>query len=380
MKKLITLLSLISTLNLSAQLVDGSFEYDGIMREYQVYLPADYQPGEQLPLVFNLHGIGSDFTQQILYSQFNAVADTAHFILCQPNGTPNPLGSGYAWDVNFPLSPLDVDDVGFINALIDTLYQHYQINLDKVYACGMSNGGYMAYLLACQLTDRIQAVASVTGSMVPTELDLCTPSMTIPTMQVHGTDDTTVPYDGAFYAAPIEDVISFWVNHNECLSPPDTTYIADGPTNDMSTAQKILYSNCDEDREVLFFKIIGGEHTWPGATIPIGITNQDINASVEIWRFFSKYGQDIETAVHTSVNELSLELFPNPADKVLHIQSNAQKIHHINLYSYMGDLLSAKRDIHNRQFALSIEQLPSGIYLLQIQTSKGSTQLSFVKK
>ena len=296
MKNLIFLfLFLCFSLSLFAQTENGSFIHDGIVREYQLYVPPNYTPGDQWPIVFNLHGITSNAAQQTFYTAFNFVADTADFFVCYPEGTEIPGGSGRQWNVSFPLSTNTTDDVGFIDNLIDTLYAHYDINLDKVYVTGMSNGGYMGYKLACEITDRITAVASVTGSMVPVVADNCAPTQTIPIMQVHGTADPTVAYNGSNFGIPIEELVSQWVEHNQCALTPDTFQFPDINTTDNCTMERIAYTNCDGDRKVYFYRVDGGEHTWPGASINISVTNQDINASIEIWNFFNQYGVDIPT-------------------------------------------------------------------------------------
>jgi len=156
MKKIILFfLSIQCCFGLSAQNIDASFTHDGILREYIVHLPTDYVQGNQLPVVLNLHGITSNASQQLFYSNFNPVSDTGNFIVVYPEGTEIVGGTGRQWNVNFPFSTNNADDVGFISNLIDTLHADYNINLDKVYVTGMSNGGYMAYKLACELTDKI---------------------------------------------------------------------------------------------------------------------------------------------------------------------------------------------------------------------------------
>ncbi|MFK7810454.1 MAG: T9SS type A sorting domain-containing protein, partial [Saprospiraceae bacterium] len=341
-----------------------------------------YEPGVEWPLVFNLHGLGSNGAQQGFYTAFTAVADTANFILCHPNGT-DPFGLGQGWDVNFPIPPVEVDDLGCIDRFIDTIHANYNINLGRVYSTGMSNGGYMSYKLACELTDRIQAIASVTGSIVPAELDNCTPSRTIPVMQFHGTNDGVVAYDGSNVAAPIEDVIAYWIDHNECANTPDTTVIEESPTNDQSSAIRISYTDCDTDREVIFYKITDGGHTWPGAALPIpnnGATNQDVNATIEIWRFFSKYGEDIETSNNNITKEESITVFPNPVQDLLTVQSDVSTLLDIQVYNNLGQLILQEKNINDKTHLVSTSNLQNGIYYIHAQTEAGTFSRPFVKQ
>ncbi|MFK7808860.1 MAG: PHB depolymerase family esterase, partial [Saprospiraceae bacterium] len=156
MKYLFTLVIALFSVPAFAQLIQATMMHDGEERTYDVYLPDNYEPGVEWPLVFNLHGLVTNTVQQGIYTAFTAVADTANFIICHPNGT-NPIGSGQGWDVEFPGVPVEVDDVGFIDRLIDTIHTNYNINLGRVYSTGMSNGGYTSYKLARDMTDRKQA-------------------------------------------------------------------------------------------------------------------------------------------------------------------------------------------------------------------------------
>ena len=129
-------------------------EFDGEDRDYRLRIPANFDGETALPLVFNLHGFTSNATQQELYSRMNVVADTAGFFICYANGI------GAAWNVGWDFGS-SADDVGFINFLIDQISAEYPILSDQIYSCGMSNGGFMSYRLACELNQRIAAVASV---------------------------------------------------------------------------------------------------------------------------------------------------------------------------------------------------------------------------
>ncbi len=381
MKRIIILAVFLSHISLFGQVENGSFMFEGVERDYFVYLPSNYTPGDQWPLVFNLHGYTSNATEQYLYSGFTAVADTANFILCYPNGTPNTVVQGNGWNVGFPFATNTADDVGFLSALIDTLHTHYNINLDRVYSCGISNGGYMSYKLACELTDRIQAVASVAGTVVPNQLDDCMPSSTIPVMQIHGTADDVVPYNGSGqFALPIEELITYWTEHNDCTNSPDTVFIADTDPQDGSTAQWITYTDCDTDREVWFYKIIGGGHTWPGAGVNIGVTNKDINASVEIWRFFNKWGESISTAVEAPV-ESTVDIFPNPVRDQLTIDlPRGEHLQKMRVLNVMGQAVVTKTNLQYLPYQLDTKTLPAGTYFLEIHTEQYIYNKQFTKQ
>ena len=276
---------------LKAQIEYHTFEYDGYIRKYWVFLPQDYNNASNYPVVFNLHGYGHWALGQMNYSGMNSVADTAGFIVVYPQAVDSIWNSGIDDNPAFPAP--DVDDVGFINALIDTLNIQYSIDLSRIYSCGSSNGGFMSYKLACQLGYRFAAIASVVGTISESTAGNCDSQIAIPVLYIHGTADPIVPYEGTTGWYSAEQTLQFWVNLNGC-SNPDTTEMPDLNTNDNCTVERITYEECEENSKIIFFKIINGGHTWPGATVNLnpaifGNTNHDINANLEIWNFFKDY-------------------------------------------------------------------------------------------
>ncbi len=279
-KKLLFFLILTIGLNLNAQ---DELIFDGLTRDYITHVPATYNSSDTVPLVLNLHGLGSNSLQQLVYSGFNEIANANNFIVVYPDGIEN------AWNVGFSGVDEEIDDVGFLNALIDTLSSQYNIDPERIYSTGMSNGGYMSYRLACELDHKIAAIASVTGSMTPIQIANCNPERKMPILQFHGTVDATVPYDGAIWTLSMDDLIEFWVDHNNCEGEATITEIPNIVENDFSTVSVKHYEICDEMREVILYTIDNGGHTWPGASDIAGITNKDIDASQLIWEFFSRH-------------------------------------------------------------------------------------------
>ncbi|MCB9283420.1 MAG: prolyl oligopeptidase family serine peptidase [Lewinellaceae bacterium] len=358
MARIFTLLVLLFTVSqLSAQTLTGSFEYDGLLRDYRLYVPGAYDGSQPWPLVFNLHGYTSNAAQQELYSQMNVVADTGHFLVCYPNGVLE------SWNVSLP-GGSQADDVGFINALIDTLSAHYAIDPERVFTCGMSNGGYMSYKLACELTDRFAAIASVTGSMVPTEAAFCNPSHPIPVLEIHGTADPVVPYLGLAFSLSIPDLLDLWIGKNGCVGDPLVIPIPDINLLDASTADLIQYNDCEEGTEVWHYKVYNGGHTWPGAPIGIGITNQDFNASSAIWEFFLRHSPAGPSATNDADREIAeVTAFPNPFSETLNIRLPDEE-RTISVFNSLGQLMW--RGSRSGDFVLNTVQWPAGIYWLQM--------------
>ncbi len=340
--------------------------HDSIERAYILYVPANYSAQSPVPLVFNFHGYGSNAAQQVIYTGFNALADAEGFIVAYPQGTQDATGTQH---FNVGWGGSSVDDVGFTSALIDSLSAEYSIIQERIYSTGMSNGGFISYHLACNLSDRIAAIASVTGSMSSLTYNDCNPQRPVPVMEIHGTEDAVVPYDGGTgFTTPIDDVLAYWVNHNNCDDTPDLVNIPDTNTDDGCTAQHFIYRNGDDGVNVELFKIEGGGHTWPDAIIDIGVTNRDINASQEIWKFFSKY--DINGTTITDIEEsqsiTDILIYPNPANNHINIQRNTEEKANFELVSVLGEtvfsgILQTSNEI------LNTSQLPTGIYFLKFE-------------
>lgn len=369
-------LILLLTSSIQAQVVDKSFIWDGLERSYRVVIPPGYEEGEALPLVFNFHGFTSNSIQQQIYSGMDQVADTANFFVVYPQGV------GDAWNVGWIFGSNE-DDVGFTNAMIDTLHATYGINLDKVYACGMSNGGFFSYRLACELNDRIAKVASVTGSIAPSQIGLCMPENPIPIMQIHGTADPVVNYEGgAGVSVGIEELLDTWIDINGCPLESDTIFVPDINTSDLCTAQLIQYTGCDDNVLIAFYKIINGGHTWPGSLINIGVTNQDFNASAEIWNFFNdRY--PIDQLVNTEepiLNQVSLEVYPNPFLDYLMIHSNNTRINELRVVNALGQTLFFQKALNNNTFRLDGINWPAGFYFIQVRTSAGNQTIKIYKQ
>jgi len=271
-------------------LIEGSITVDGIERTYLLYIPKNYSATVKMPLVLNYHGYTGSAKQQMVYGDFRAEAEANNFLVVQPQGTL--LDGKTHWNVGGWTLNSSTDDVKFTTALIDELIEKYNLDAKRIYATGMSNGGYMSFKLACELGDKIAAIASVTGSMTPQTFTTCNPQRPIPILQIHGVSDPTVPYSGAIWSKSIADVLDYWVKHNETTTTPEKSAVPDTNKEDKSTAERWVYQNNSNQIPVIHYKISGGKHTWPGAAYNAPGTNQDFKASRVIWEFFSHYDLD----------------------------------------------------------------------------------------
>lgn len=333
-----------------------NFMYNGMQRSYSIYVPAIYNATKPTPLVLNLHGYTSNNQQQEFYGDFRPIADTANFIIVHPNGTFDTQSNQY-WNVGF--FPSTIDDVGFLTTLIDSISNNYNIDSDRIYSTGMSNGGFMSYKLACE-TPRFAAVASVTGGFTNAMKNTCSPSKATPVMEIHGTADGTVPYTGSAINLHVDSVVAYWVAFNNCITTATTTNIPNTNTTDGATAVHNMYAGGTNGATVEFFKIIGGGHTWPGAAFNTGVTCMDFSASKEIWRFFSqnKLTSGIEKADIFSQN---VSLFPNPASDILTVEAKKGKLQKVEILNLLGQTL-----LTQTANEIPVSTLENGIYLIKL--------------
>jgi len=353
---------------LAQQTINGSIIHNGMQRDYILYIPASYAGNAEVPLVFNFHGYGSNANEQMWYGDFRSIADTAGFLVVHPEGT---LFNGIThWNVGGWTVGSTVDDVGFTAALIDSLAADYTIDASRIYSTGMSNGGFMSFLLACQLSEKIAAIGSVTGSMTPETYNNSNPQHPTPILQMHGTSDGTVPYNGTAWSKSIDEVLQYWMGYNNCNTAPTITSLPDIDPNDGSTVEHVVYSDGDNGVNVEHYKITGGGHTWPGNAFGGAGTNNDIDASVEIWKFFSRY--DINGFIGTTGIEslhdkdLNLNIFPNPTNSIIHIESGLRFPVAYDLLSPTGKTMKHGK-INSTYQQIDMSALLPGIYFLKIE-------------
>ncbi|MBE2246806.1 MAG: T9SS type A sorting domain-containing protein [Candidatus Competibacteraceae bacterium] len=363
----------IFSITVSAQTTVGNIQHTSGLRSYRIHLPSGYQSTQTYPLVFNFHGYTSNAWQQEFYSGMSQIADDEQFIVVYPEGIGN------SWNVGFSFQSYTsgVDDVGFTNALIDTLIMLYSIDTTRIYSCGMSNGGYLSYRLACELSHRITAIASVTGLMTDSMAYFCSPMRDVPIMQVHGTADPVVNYNGIPSSLSVEETLLFWVNNNDCQSSYSLNPVPDNNVLDLCTADFITYHGCNDCAPLIFYRINGGGHTWPGATIDnptVGLTNRDFNASAEIWNFFIQHQMGCYVSIEQ--NQLPVvQIYPNPTTSFLQIHNLPNDVQYISIFDIHGHMITA---LLNNEI-LDVSMLHNGIYLLSIHHAKGIEYTRFIK-
>lgn len=242
--------------------VEGGFIHDGRYRSYILHVPPQYSGEDSLPLVLNLHGGGGSAEQQIDLSRMSFKADTEGFFVVYPNGTLLPVGYT-GWNAG-EIFNSDVDDLGFLDALIDTIRAGYKVDTLRIYASGFSNGAGMCYSLACEIANRIAAIGPVAGRLFYDDWNSCQRQRLMPTIHSHSRNDPNGSY------AVMDSMMAFWTESNGCDIGPDSFY------NDMGAVRQI-WSRTDDSSQVVFWTTNAYEHGWP---------YDEVNTNHEMWEFF----------------------------------------------------------------------------------------------
>ena len=280
-------------------LIKRSILWQGIERNYLIHLPpVDYML-TSMPVIVNLHGGGGTAkgTSRLNKGRFNELADQDGFIVVYPNAIDKSWNDGRS-QILKPENK-DIDDVGFIAAIIQELKEVYDVDLTKIYATGMSNGGFMTTRLLCDRADLFRGGAVVTASISKEYFPNCKPSQKVGVLVMNGTADPLVPYDGGQIKVfrktrgeilSTDDYLDFWIANNQCNADPTITELPDSMPHDGTTVTISQY-NCDPDNPVVLYRVNGGGHTWPGGKQYlgkrlIGVTSRELNACEVIWDFF----------------------------------------------------------------------------------------------
>ena len=262
---------------------------DDRTREYYVSLPQD--TSKPFPLIINFHGFKSHAIDQQGFSQMDNYAHQNGVGIVYPEGIKR------SWNVGHKRMKNNENDIGFVNALIDSVSSKYNIDSDRIYACGFSNGGTFSYELICGLSNEIAAFGSVGGNFSINEKRVCNIDREIPLIHIHGTKDRLQKYNKSdrYFLSTIES-FNFWVKYNQ-LDKTIVENITDIHKKDRTTVEKYTFYKNNSDTKVIHFKVVNGGHLWLGSPIGdwfflrlfFGRNNHEINSSKELVDFFLKY-------------------------------------------------------------------------------------------
>jgi polyhydroxybutyrate depolymerase len=285
--------------------VPGSIVAGGLQRTFRLYVPPSHDRARPAPLVIVLHGgFGTGATMERLTAGgFNRLAARDGFVVVYPDGVERHWNDGRGI-AEYRSHRDNIDDVGFIAALIDHLAQTQGIDRQRVYAAGISNGGLLAQRLARELAPRVTAIGVVAISMSDKIAQMRPPARPISVLIMLGTEDPLVPWDGGGIAErfgrdvgrvlSIANTVRAWATHNGCPARPEITRESDRDPADGTRVRRESYAPCVEGTEVALYAIEGGGHTWPGGWqyLPqryVGRTSRDIDANEVLWAFFKRH-------------------------------------------------------------------------------------------
>ncbi|MEC9117670.1 MAG: alpha/beta hydrolase-fold protein [Planctomycetota bacterium] len=323
-------------------------EHAGLQREYRIHLPKNTEDKERLSLVICLHGGGGN-AENFSAMGMSDVADRHGFIVVYPNAINGHWNDGRESE-RFVQHDRTIDDVSFLIAVVEEVIQKHNVDRTRVFATGMSNGGFMSQRLAMERADVFSGVGIIAASMAKPLKAKFEPSQPVSMLFMNGTEDKIVPYEGGEvqvnlfpklnrfrnqatgsrgYCISTTDAIDLWKNRNAISTEPETKQIPDNSDSDGSSVELTLWQGGENETAIALYKVIGGGHAIPGRKTPalperlVGRTNQDIDAFEKIWQFFDKFGRKhaanhlIDTRADRTLPWVTSEVALKPVDFVV---------------------------------------------------------------
>jgi len=269
---------------------------DNLKRTYIIHIPQLVNPGDKLPLVIILHGHGGTGKQIMKNSKFNGLSDKEKFIAVYPDGINKGWNDGREVEGNDKY-----DDIKFMSLLIDRIRDNFNLDTNRIFATGMSNGAIFSFYLALKLSDRILAIAPVAANIPELLVKDYYPENPVSLMLINGTADPLIKYGGGKVGFKIgkshgwtistDSTINIFKTLNKCSNEPIITEIPDINVDDDCFATKYEYKHGVKDSDVILIKIENGGHSWPGGVqnLPkflVGNLCRDFDAATVIWEFF----------------------------------------------------------------------------------------------
>jgi polyhydroxybutyrate depolymerase len=290
----------------NGEVKDYTLSSGGHDRTYHVYSPAGLKPGAVYPLLLILHGGGGKGVQmrKLTRRAFETFAGKTGAVIAYPDAYAGHWND-YRADKSRKSQRENVDDVAFLSAMTEEIAKAYPVDLSRVYASGISNGAMMSHTLACRAADRIAAVAPVAGALPENQVPSCAPARPVPVMMISGTKDKLVHWEGGVVTGPFgrknlgrtisaESTRDLWLKKNSCDPAEKGTKSIDADPDDGTSVTRETYAACAGGAVVEFLRVEGGGHTWPGGVqdmpvLVVGKTSKEVDASAEIWDFFSRF-------------------------------------------------------------------------------------------
>jgi polyhydroxybutyrate depolymerase len=361
--------------------VYDSISFGGRWRTFMTHLPKGYDVSKKYPLVLAFHGGSPLGYQSIQYqSRLSEKSDTAGFIVVYPEGVK--VAGNRTWNAGgccAPATTLNIDDVGFVNSLLNTLFRSRPVDTTRVYATGFSNGALLSYKLANQLTNRFAAVAIVEGSFVSYPWR---PSRSVPIISFHSYQDQNIKYYGGVttgatgtYFPPQDSMFSVISSNYACVVKKEILF------QNINKYDHFRYSNCLCNSVIEQYVSYDGEHSWAGGLATGGTTvSNQFSATYLMWKFFQNYTTScgsVNGLIENEDQRETLQLYPNPTDGFLTAYLAVDE-YDVIVFNQIGEVVKVHHAT-KEQKQLNCAELPKGLYLIQIKTAKNTMTQKFIK-
>lgn len=330
-----------------------------INREYILYVPSSYNPDNPTPLVINYHGFGdcaASYEEAVGgYYGLNNLADQEQFIIAYPQAAYRPAKEDVYWEPgDTGVEDIYENDIYFTEQLILDIANNYNVDQNKVYAVGYSNGGMLSYSVACNRGDLVAAVGVVSGAFID---DDCTSDANIPMIIFHGIADFVLPYNGNQYYSSVSETVEYWLDRNGI---PTSSLVS----NELKggDVREDLYTGGNDNTCLSFYTVFEeydkeGDHVWFSEAIN-GSTPNEI-----LWNFFSSNCSTVETAELSRGKNITIS--PNPFFDQIRIQSEHIVGEPYRIFNNLGQL-EQSGIVESEEFVIQVEDLPLGMYYFEV--------------
>ena len=406
MKRILLLVSLLTiAFAAGAQLPHHSFTWDGVEREYIVVTPPNMDTAQPRGMLLMLHGLRNSIDTVDGVVNLAALSELSGWVCVVPQALDCVLDFGFTtaevgscwnsginamvWGTPIPLNA-DVDDVGFLLALLDSLCPVYNIAADSLYVTGISMGGFMTHRLLIEAGNRFAAAVPISGTIANTLEDSLPQHGSHPRiMHIHGTADEVVQWNGDFYyrsmsleiphiGMGVDDCLDYWIDYNHCDTQATIDTLEDRCEDGLQFVRH-RYGNGLDGSEVVLMEVIGGEHTWyANARI------HDVDYGTEIYKFCTgknaEYPAEVGIAAAEGVGEVPL--WPNPANGNVYVSMPGEDGSAlVEVYDLQGRLVLQQRVAEAaKQVLLNTETLPRGVYVVKVSMAARTAAAKLVKK
>lgn len=353
--------------------------HTGLNREYRVYVPESYKVGVPASLIVALHGLNETMEQFSNTIQIDKIADQDNIIVVCPQAIKETSSGLIVWNSGVGLRRgeqlnHDVDDVGFIDALITRISSEYAIDPKKIFAFGFSMGGFMTQRLALELNDRIKVFASVAGTMgnmifpIPEEQ----PGRPVSIAHFHGTNDNVVGYSYNAFGNTVEAMLNFWKKNNKSSTELEYQLFPDR-VNDGYTVEHYRYTSTFNESVIELFRVNNGRNEWFADE-----DSRDISFTAEIWKFFKQNYNRLSKETFTAP-DTAFVIYPNPvSNDRIYIRRTGNEQHNMDMYNITIYDSSGKKMVSETYSFFSdvvtvpIHNLNKGVCLIEIRNKDNS--------